>query len=108
MICNKCGAENPDAFKHCAGCGHKLQSGGEERRSGAGRALRPRRLELLETHIPVASPEVLGKYVEAWLVAVLVCAATWVLVDRQLAWPFYPLAALAAGYCRLRGITWGL
>ena len=108
MICNKCGAENPDDFKLCAGCGHKLQSGGEDRGGGVGRALKPRRLDLLETRIPVASPAVLGKFVEAWLVAVLVCAAAWVLVDRQLAWPFYPLAALAAGYCRLRGITFSV
>lgn len=107
MICNKCGIENPDDFKLCLGCGHKLQSGGDDRGQGAGTLPRPR-LELLDTNIPVASPAVLGKYLEAWLVAGVVCAAAWVLVDRQLAWPFYPLAALAAGYCRLRDITWGM
>ena len=107
MICNKCGAENPDDFKLCLACGHKLQSGIEDRGQRAGFASMPR-LELLETTIPPAPPKALRKYLEAWLVAGVVCAAAWVLVDRGLVWPFYPLAVLAAGYCWLRGITWGL
>jgi len=107
MICNKCGVENPDTFKLCLECGHKLQSGGEGRGRGPVRRTRLR-LELLDATRTPPAPKVLRKYLEAWLVAGLVVAVAWILVDRGLVWPFYPLAALAAGYCLLRGITWDL
>lgn len=103
MICSKCGQDNPDDARTCLACGRKLWSG----RKGVGDETRANGqvVPFLRKPSPLAR-RILRKHLEAWVVAVLVWAATYWLVRMELYWPLYPLAMLAAAYAWGRGITW--
>ncbi|GAB6038100.1 hypothetical protein JCM15519_26590 [Fundidesulfovibrio butyratiphilus] len=102
MICTKCGADNPDEATACQVCGHKLQSPRDPRPSESA----PTRREPvpLLNMAPRGKDPGLRPYREAWLVGLGVAGAAFVLLGEHLAWPVYPVVALAAGYAWLRGL----
>lgn len=105
MHCNKCGRENPDDATACRECGHKLQSGRAGARPGEGRE-GPGLLPPLSGAGPGARKK-MRLLAEAWAVAALVWLCAWGVLQAGFDWALYPLAALAAGYAWMRGITWG-
>jgi ribosomal protein L40E len=91
IICNKCGAHNEDDAMRCARCRHKLQSGRRETEK------RPRTEKLsLEVDEGVRSRllGLLRPYFEAWCYALILVAATVVLLNYRIYWPLYALVPL--------------
>jgi hypothetical protein len=106
MICNKCGAENPDGLRFCQSCRHKLQSAQEDFHEAPVALAKVEPMSLLEESRGLSLPG-LGQYLEAWGVAVAVWLVTFILTWAEVYWPLYPLAGLAGLYAYWRRIGIG-
>lgn len=101
IVCTRCGSPNADESRACEKCGHKLQSGRRGVAGGAPAGEMPRELRPLQRRGLLAG---MGKYLEAWVLVLALCAAiAYALYSRN--WvPVYVVGAVTALTALARGL----